>query len=321
MARMKVKKGRRSPMVMHKGETTREQQSRMKWFLNFLNMDIDPLNTVECLKLFLDLGVFVYGDPSIPFAERAVEQTWPDLKSDSTHKERFIKTCQDYLRWLLERSLMDVEDLGGELRFPSSREVYEITCSFVIDNDRITKIPVYRPLSLPFPENLHKDGETENFYRGLLSDAFAKVLSPFLLSRIRTCQKCGNYFYQKTTKSIGDFCSSPKCKNYAATNRWRKDHPDEWKAYMRTYQRERRDKAKQDQVEVYCPSCRYREPRGLLGDYLKSYSGPQGCPRCKDPKLWHTVIRWDKNQRERVPEVYDDKEWNRYLRGIQKGEE
>ncbi|NIO22003.1 MAG: hypothetical protein GTN76_15050, partial [Candidatus Aenigmarchaeota archaeon] len=216
MVRMKVGRRRGPPMPMHKGETKRELQSRMKWFLDFLNKDIDSLNTIGRLKLLLDLGVFIYGDPNVPFCEGSWERKFPNSKPDSIHARMFLEACQDYLGWLLERSLMDEKDLGEEFRFPSRRGVYEISYSFVKHKDRITKIPVYRPLSLPFPENLHKDGKTENFYRGLLSDAFATVLTSFLLSRIKTCKKpgCGNYFYQGNTRGKGDYCS-PKCKNWA----------------------------------------------------------------------------------------------------------
>lgn len=181
---------------------------------------------------------------------------------------------------------------------------------------------------------LEKEGETDGFhtkqymeytrrrvYGGPLADALIRVITRFPLSRIKTCQKpdCGNYFYQGNTRGKGDYCS-PKCKNWAKTKRWRKANPDKYNNYQRAYHSEQRDKAKQDRVEVKCPSCGLRESRGLLGDYLKRYSGLQDCPHCKKAKLSHIVNRWDKDERDWKRQVYDDKEWNRYLKGIQKGE-
>ncbi|MFX0198638.1 MAG: CGNR zinc finger domain-containing protein [Candidatus Hodarchaeota archaeon] len=319
MARMKVRKGRRSPMVMHKGEMIRQQQARMKWFLNFLNTDINSLNPVELWKLFLDFDVFFYEEPFVlnfwPKRELLQEKRFLNLYQD------FLNVCQDYLRSLLDELLIAQEsDDLWQPRFEYLLSSYY----FFMHDDKIHKVNVLPPPSdlVPnLPKHLHEEGEIGNHYRGMLCDAFIKTLSPFRPSRIKICQKpdCGKYFYQKTTKSKGDFCS-PKCRNWAATKKWRKKHNHEWKVYMRTYQRERRDKTKQDQVEVHCGACGFRESKGLLEDYLKSYSGPQNCPRCKKTKLWHIVSRWDKKERDWVREPYDEKEWNRYLRETQKTE-
>jgi len=324
MARMKVRKGRRPPMVMHKAEMTRQQQSRMRWFLNFLNTDINSLNSVELWKLFVDFGVFFYGQ----FYLEMVQGMDFKVEKGSLLKKRFLNlyqnflnVCQDYFRSLLD-ALLIAQESDGEW-FPEFDYMTVPYYVFMTD-DKIRKVPAPPPppyLVPDLPKHLHEEGEIGNYYRGMLTDAFVTTLSPFRVSRIKICQKpdCGKYFYQKTTKTKGDFCS-PKCKNWAATMSWRKAHNDEWKAYMRTYQRERRDKAKQDRVEVYCGACGFRESRGLLEDYLKSYSDPEECPRCKKTKLWHIVSRWDKEERDWVREPYDEKEWNRFLRGIQKGE-
>jgi len=319
MARTKVRRGRRSPMVMHKGEKVGDLQARMKWLLDFLNKDIDSISRIECSKLVLDIAAFIYG----PFLEMFPEV---NLKPETNliKEKKFLNICQDRLRFMVKAILTGLKQIGTKptLGIPLHFDVYVIPYQVFISkrSDGVFKAPLFRGEYF-ITEDLDVHGETSDFYIGTLADALITLLNHFPLSRIKTCQKpnCGNYFYQKTTKSKGDFCSR-KCQNWVNTTRWRENNREDYNAYHRAYQSNQRDKARQEQVEVRCFSCGFNETRGLLRDYLNNYSGSQDCPCCRKAKLGHIVIKWDKDERDWVREPYDEKEWNRYLRETQKRE-
>jgi hypothetical protein len=263
MSKIKVTKGRRSPMVTHQDEKRRDLRARMKWLLDFLNADIDSLNPVECLKLFLDFWVFMEGSspPRIGYAETAFKQ------GRSKDKERkFLNAGQDLLRGVFQRILVaakqidpipDSEGFGQLQRF----DTYPIYYNVLVTRDRVFK---HRALYVA-DEKIMKFLENKE----LITDALIDVLSPFPLSRIKTCQKpdCRKYFYQKTTKSKGDFCS-PKCQNWARTNRWRNANPDKYNAYHRN----RRSKAKEPWIKITCLNCGHEYPKG--------YTDPGTCSKC-----------------------------------------
>jgi hypothetical protein len=261
--KIKVKRGRGSPMVMHKGEMRREQQSRMKWFLNFLNMDINSLNSVELLKLLLDFGVFIYGRRYFELIEKKDFKT----KKGLIQEKIFLKVCQDFFRCSLDGFLSEDERHRG--RFDTMIVAYFVD----LVNDKIRRYPVHHRFHLlvaDLPKHLDEEGEQGNICRGILQDAFFVTLSPFPVSRIRICQKrdCGKYFYQKTTKSKGDFCSR-KCQNYASNERWRKANPEKYNASVRAW----RKKAKEPWIKMTCLNCGHEYPKGHLD--------PITCSKCR----------------------------------------
>jgi hypothetical protein len=249
MPRMKIPRGRRSPMVMYKGEGARELQSRLKWLLDFMNKDIDSLRRTEILKLFIDVVGFMYGRSSF---EEIGEMNF-EPKPELDQKRKFLKECQEYLRVMVkDLQTAEIKEKESDVRFSNEFHTYQIYYHIAVSKDRVFK---FRPLPHPWFDTKMPGELIEDLIEwsdvilnypiwNLLADALIDTLNPFPLSRIKTCAKCGNYFYQKTTKTKGDFCS-PKCKNWARTNRWRKANPDKYNAYHRN----RRAKAKEDQAQ------------------------------------------------------------------------
>lgn len=316
MAKIEVRKGRRSPMPMHKAEKARDLQARLKWLLDFLNTDIDSLNSVECLKLFLDFAVFIYGRSYFEL----IQKEFPiQPESDLTQTKRFLNKSQEILGVNLEEILMAKEEIGQEsaARIPHGFDTFSVWYHVGVTKDRVFKYRHFYSLTPPFDRVLADEDENIGLiYRGLLDDALIEILSRFPLSRIKTCQKpdCENYFYQKTTKSKGDFCS-PKCQNWARTNRWRQNHRDDYNKYHR----DRRGKAKEDRIKLKCRSrsCGYQGTEELFEDYLKRYSEPEDCPQCKKTKLLHIIRTWEKGQW--VVDAYAVDEWEKYVKKFKQG--
>jgi len=266
MARVKGGKRRKPMMVTHKNQKKRELRAWMQWLLDFLNTDIDSLNPVELLKLFLDFGAFVSADSSFEqFAEMEIKPG-----KGLTQERKFLRLSQNILRGMLEKILMAEKQIGEESHFRRVEvDNYVIDYFVCVTKDRVLKFPV--PFvavygSYEEVETLHigmNNQQTEEFdkkiWTGLLADALIRVITRFPLSRIKSCEKpdCGNYFYQKTTKSKGDFCSR-KCQNWARTTRWRKGNPDKYNFYHRN----RRAKAKEPWVKITCIKCGHEYPKG-----------------------------------------------------------
>jgi hypothetical protein len=164
MPRIKVRKGRASPMVMHKEEMKRKLQSRLKFLLRFLNADVESLNSVELLKLFLDFGVFIYGIHDFAALRRiAGEGMDVEPKRELVQERKYLKVCQDFFRFLLDGFLGDEVSPGGSHpRF----DTMTVSYSIFIHNDKIRKLPIHPKLHLlvlDLPEHLHEDGEIGNF--------------------------------------------------------------------------------------------------------------------------------------------------------------
>ncbi len=256
MARIKVGKRRKPMMVTHNDEKKRELQSRMKVLLDFLNKDIDALNPIEFMKLFLDFSAFIYLRSGFDFFRHTVSI---EPESDSIEKRKFLKISQRNLREMLEEILMAEKQIGQESNAtaPRSFNMYKVHYYVWVTKDTVHKSrDFFTPHWSIFDR---EDEEIQELYFGLLTDALIDVLNPFPLSRIKTCQKpdCGNYFFQKTTKSKGDFCS-PKCKNWGRVKRWRKANPDKYNAYHR----KRRNKAKEPWIKMICFNCGHEYPKG-----------------------------------------------------------
>jgi len=323
MPRIEVRKGRRSPMVKHKDEKKRELQSRMQWLLDFLNKDIDSLNRLACGQLLFELAHLISGGVVFEFLAEIMLKLTPEKQPAELIQQRaFMKNCRDILRRMLENILMaeksfrravgeDLEDgHPGVPIYP-----YWIQYRLRVTKDRVLKEPFYDLEMFPFTGN-HSGAKEEmkNLLTGMLIDALAGVITPFPLSRIKTCQRpdCGKYFYQKTTKSKGDICS-PKCQNWARAKRWRKANPEKFNAYYRN----RRAKAKEDQLEVKCHSCGFQQTVGSLTDVVQGViSEVRECPTC-GKMLLHFIRTWESGK-WMEGEPLGSFEWEEFLGELKK---
>ena len=318
MARVKVGKRRKPMMVTHKDEKKADLRVAMQWLLDFLNKDIESLSPLECGKLLFDFAHFIAGSIFYEFLAKMLMLTPQKRPAEFIEQRAFLKNCQDILRRMFDSILMAEkrfrhvvgENLEGEHPavpiYP-----YWIQYRLRVTKDRVFKEPFYDLEMFPFVQNHGETGEKmKTLLTGMLIDALVGIISPFPLSRIKTCQKpgCGNYFYQKTTKSKGDFCS-PKCQNWARSNRWRKANPDKYNAYHRN----RRSKAKEDQFAVKCRTCRFQQSLGSIQDLIHGIlSDMNKCPTCGETLL-HFIQTWE-NGKWMESESLGSFEWEEFLR-------
>lgn len=263
--RMKPGKPIRSPMVMPRKRML-DIRDKMTWFLNFLNTDIDSLKQGDYLKLLYDFREFVHG------AHTAFEML--PLLAHFLADKTLLKTSQEVFKQAVVniRGAEEEARSGGDSHTKTIKE-YSVPYRVIVAKDRVFKVRDF-PVWPPFDET----------FRGLLFDALVELFSQFHLSRIRTCQKpgCGKYFYRKREGAKGDFCSR-RCRNWGTSIRWRKNHPEEYKKYLKNY----RAKAKAPRVEVICRSCGFHESRGTLYEEMRDNPGLEDCPKCKKAKLIH----------------------------------
>ena len=307
MPKIKIRKGRGSPMVAHKDEKMRELRSRMNWLLAFLNKDIEALDPVELYRCFADFLLFLTRYPPLKSSQKI---GYPP-ESDLITQRRSLKRSQSELRGMLTEFLKTAETAGEESfgESPKGFDSYNVHYEIVVTKQRIGK---FRPW---FSYKTIED--THIIDKGSLIDCLIDTLNPFPLSRVKRCQKpdCGNYFYQKTTKSKGDFCS-PRCQNWARTNRWRKANPDKYNAYHRN----RRARAKEDLVEVKCSSCEFQQSIGSIKDLIQGVlSDIKKCPAC-GAVLLHIIRTWENGKWVKGAPL-GSFEWEEFIRNeTQKGE-
>jgi len=280
--RMKPGKPIRSPMVMPRKRKL-DARDKMTWFLDFLNVDIDSLKQGDYLKLLFDFREFIHGEPSL--------EMFPLLAHLLADKS-LLKMSQENLKQAVVNILGAEEEVKatGDAHTKTIKE-YSVSYQAIVTEDRVFKA---RDFFIWPPLDKLLDYDT---LRDLLFDAVVELLSQFHLSRIRTCQKpgCGKYFYRKREGAKGDFCSR-RCRNWGTSTRWRKNHPEEYKKYLKIYRAE----AKKPKVKVKCCSCGFHESRGTLYEEMKNNPGLEDCPKCKKAKLIHIgMIREGKKLIER----------------------
>ncbi len=264
MARIKPGKPKRSPMVRFR-ENKMEVRDRMVWLLDFLNKDIDSLKTGDFLKLVFDFAGFIYALPTLK-----VPGMW------GTPEERILlKQSQGFLRKRIKNILLEADTSPEAFGKTFDDHSYSVPCQIIVSPDRVFKVrflfPIWPP---PFDET----------FKAQLFDAMIEVLSQFHLSRIKTCQKpgCGKYFYRKSTKGEGNFCS-PRCQNWARTHKWRQKYPDKYNEGQRKW----RAKAKEPWIRIECLNCGHEYPKG--------HSDPGVCSKCGG-KLRYEVMYFEERK-------------------------
>lgn len=166
-------------------------KARVKWFLDFLYVDIESLPHAEFLKCLVDLEEIFSG----AFSPFGVEGLWDEKAGitrefriytfDSPDYRRLIKGFQEYLKEIFN-SILSGLDSNKPIK-PLSR--FQMTITIMIRGDKIA-------LFSPRPKDA-------------LAVAFANALKPFSLYDIKKCgrEDCERYFL-KATKKEKRYCSN-----------------------------------------------------------------------------------------------------------------
>lgn len=154
-------------------EVTPHTKARLKWFLEFLNVDINSLPRRDFLVLLLDMGE--WWSPYIP--------KFPGADSEDMRQE--IKGYQKHLRWMLD-IILD-EEKARHIDRPL--ESFQMGQQVKRVEGRAFLIPASR--------------------KDQLLTAFFRALEPFLLDDIRRCERndCGKFFL-RATKKEKHYCSN-----------------------------------------------------------------------------------------------------------------
>ena len=204
---------------MNKNRQARSK-ARLKWFLDFLYLDVDSLSRADFFKLLADLGT-ISRDPFLSF-EASKQFSWVD----SPEKRQEIKEYRDHLKTAFEHilNLWELRRLeeGSDIEeiFDRERKIgsFKMALTMTILEDRVFFLP---------PQ-----------IKDTLVYEFVHSLNPFSLNHIRKCERedCGKYFL-KATKKEKRYCSN-KCAWVMASRKRRASNPAKEKEKKRkSYER------------------------------------------------------------------------------------
>jgi hypothetical protein len=188
-------------------------KARLKWFLDFLYLDVDSLSPADFFKLLADLG-------NIAKPELLLKDGGKFPWVDSPQERQKVKGYQEDL-------MKELEHILGMAQFSKSQGkaisegTLEIAQIITVTGDRVS-------LSL---ERIEDSLRTE----------FLQSLSPFSLNDIKKCERedCGRYFL-KATKKEKRYCSN-KCAWVVGSRKRRAAYPKKERERKRlSYERRKR---------------------------------------------------------------------------------
>ncbi len=174
-------------------------EQRLKFLVQFAQMDLDVLRPGSWMNLRDDLQVFLQGEPQRGDLITQLKDT-----SMQEYPERAIKSLQGILKILVSQAADASEDRTGRLK-------------------KVFGIPTYLSVRADFHVIRHPGDFVQLAISGKLSDVFLfKTL--FLLSLapiepIKECPECGKIFFRQDKRQ--KFCRR-RCANLAATKRFDK---------------------------------------------------------------------------------------------------
>lgn len=213
------------------------QQNRVKakkelrWFLNFVNLDVDKLSDKDLIVWWMDTRERAYGEQGSLFITDQSLLEWGERKVQ-------LKEIQNLLRNLLHNILNPVK-ISTILNKPLRRITSDIEKprrSIPDEESSGRRSPI---LTRPFNIEVQRAGEKVSLYFSKLEDKlvfdFVTALTYFPTGLIQRCQRqdCGGYFL-KGTKKEKRYCSKRCAWIMASRERWR-SQPELEKRKRREY--------------------------------------------------------------------------------------
>jgi hypothetical protein len=205
----------------------------LRWFLNFVNLDVDKLSDKDLIVWWMDIRERAFGEQGSLFV------TDRSLLEYERRKAQ-IKEIQNLLRNLLHQILNPVK-ISKILNKPLRRITLDIEKpgkSILGEKGSGRRMPV---LTHSFEIELQRTGEKVSLIFSKLEDKlvfdFVNALTQFPLNLVQRCQRedCGGYFL-KGTKKEKRFCSNKCAWIMASRDRW-KSQPEVEKRKRREYYR------------------------------------------------------------------------------------
>jgi hypothetical protein len=205
----------------------------LRWFLNFLNLDVDKLSNKDLIVWWMDIRERAYGEQGSLFITDRSLLEWGGRKAQ-------LKEVQNLLRNLLHQILSPVK-ISKILNKPMRGITPDIEQPSKLISDE--KGSGRRPpvLTHPFKMEVQRIGDKVYFIFSKLEDNlvfdFVNALTHFPVNLVQRCQRedCGGYFL-KGTKKEKRFCSNKCAWIMASRERW-KSQPEVEKRKRREYYR------------------------------------------------------------------------------------
>jgi hypothetical protein len=215
------------------------QQNRVKvkkqirWFLNFINLNLDKLSHKDLFVLWMDIRERVYGDQGPLFIPDQSLLEWGKRRAQ-------VKEIQKFLGGLLHNILHPVK-ISPVLNKPLRRVTPHIEkpSKSTLDEENLGKS--FTILTHVFKIKVQREGEKVYLFFSKLEDKlvfdFITALTYFPVNLVQRCQRqdCGGYFL-KGTKKEKRFCSKRCAWIMASRKRWRLQ-PEVEKGKRREYYR------------------------------------------------------------------------------------
>lgn len=232
-----------------------DQNKKIEWFLNFLNLDFKTLGIGDRMKWevdsmnMVDHGTVDDGSPRIVLADSLPPGRWNDFSSfDTTRFEAWrekglIKICQDRLKDFMSNVMNQIQEIQGKADswndwgksipgyFGLFQDSFEVKIRLETgrlpdlefkkdDNEKLLwKYNAGAIDSLPLLFNIKAMNEEDTL---LLQ--FLRALAGVKFGDLRTCPECGKYFIH-IAKRVRTFCSN-KCASRLANRDARKKIKD-----------------------------------------------------------------------------------------------
>jgi len=208
-------------------------KKQLRWFLNFMNLNLDKLSDKDLFVLWMDIRERVYGDRGSLFITDQSLLEWGKRRVE-------LKEIQNLLGNILRNILHPIK-ISPVLNKPLRRITLDIEKprrSIPGEGSSGRRSPI---LTRPFSIEVRRAGERVFLYFSKLEDKlvfdFVTALTYFPTGLIQRCQRqdCGGYFL-KGTKKEKRYCSKRCAWIMASRERW-KSQPEVEKRKRREYYR------------------------------------------------------------------------------------
>lgn len=230
------------------------KKDRLKWFLDFINMDLGTLSPGEVVKVSTEISLIVHGESHYAYTgimtkEWAYKALHEWLLSEGK-KMLNLESCQQRLSDYLT-NMFNVIDEASKPIYTADTKTGEISVDINTGEKKIfsehgfygrqilefidTQVRIEATFNLPSDLETIGDRIINTIYKaGSHQDTllihFIQALNGISIGAIRKCPECGNWFLH-VSKRVKRFCSN-KCA-------------------AKKVSRERRERIKKEDIEAY----------------------------------------------------------------------
>ncbi|WDP89037.1 MAG: CGNR zinc finger domain-containing protein [Desulfobacter sp.] len=174
--------------------------NRLDYFFEFVNFKLADLDFDNLISIAMSYVRFAYaqdGATSKSIYDKLTESAFERSENELIKTKELLERLQSYSKQFLDRIIIP-SDAAISSEHKTGWELYikdgKFVISFSTENDRADELDIHQ--------------ETQNI-KAVFTDLL--VNTPLVPNQFKTCEECGNYFYQKTKREM-KFCST-RCSN------------------------------------------------------------------------------------------------------------